>query len=401
MPNGGGSSSGIFEFTGNELLGNGDPNLYRVNQATGITQKILNGQVVDTFNTADRPGWQGMVNYAVSQGVTRPTQPETMALEQMAQIDPQTEALRQGLAQSYLSPLQTAGNVPMPRAPQWGPPSAADIQSYLNLYGQVDPTGLAARQQLGTALAQESALGTQLDPETLREITQGTREGQIARGNIYGTPALVQEAMTRGEAGLAMQQQRQQALQSYLSSGQDIGSVANQLYQAGLANYANQYNQYLGGWSAGQQNLRAAQSAAGGYLGSGVTPYQAAAGYLNTAQNQAASAAQGGPVFSPQGPSGYYTGAGTSSFPQYGLDISQLSNQWLQGLNYGQYAGYNAQLAAAGGRSGGISGMGAAKGAIGGAASGALAGAAAGGIGAIPGALIGAIGGGLGGAFSG
>src|SRR5215472_2874477 len=60
------------------------------------------------------------------------TQPESMALGQMAQIDPASEALRQQLAGSYLGPL----------AQGTGPPSAAAIQSYLDTYGQVDPSGL-------------------------------------------------------------------------------------------------------------------------------------------------------------------------------------------------------------------------------------------------------------------
>jgi hypothetical protein len=290
----------------------------------------------------------------------------------MAQIDPATEALRQALAQSYLTPLQQAGA-----------PSAEQFQRELALYGQIDPTGLAARQNLEAQLASQAALGSALDPVTMRQIEQQVRAGQVGRGNVYGTPQLVEEAMTTGQAGLALQQARQQALGQFLQGGLSPGDVA-----------LNLYNQQ-------QAQLRAAQSAAGGYLASGVTPYQAGAGYLSTAEQRAAAAAQGGAVYNPQGQSGYYTGQGVASFPQYGLDISQLANQWQQSMNYGQYAGYNAQLAGAQRGGMGGSGAGAAKGAISGAASGALAGSAAGGIGAIPGALIGAIGGGLGGYFSG
>jgi len=309
-------------------------------------------------------------NAAAQVGGAGQQQPESVALQQMAQIDPATEALRQGLASSYASTLQQGPT----------PPAAGDVQSYLNLYGQVDPGGLAARQQLQGALAQQSALGTQLDPETVRELEQQTRESQIARGNVYGTPQLVQEAMTRGQAGLALQQQRQQNLQSFLSSGQDVGSTALGLYQQGLGNY------------------RQGQQAALSYLGSGQTPYQAGAGYLNTAENRAASAAQGGPNYMPQGPSSYYTGAGTSSFPQYGLDMSQLSNQWYNSINQ-----WNMQSAALGmgGKSGGQRAGAAGAGALSGAASGALAGSAIPGIGTAIGAGVGALAGGLGGYFSG
>ena len=342
-------------------------------QMRTIDQDIFPDELLQSFqqNTAR---WQGVGQPSPQTGtgtIGDGIQPEQVALAQMAQIDPFTEALRQQVAASYLG---TVGP---------GPPSAGDVQSYLDLYGQIDPTGLAGRQQLGQDLAAQEALGTQLDPVTQRQIEQSVRTAQAARGNVYGTPQLVKEAMTTGQAGLALQQQRQQALQGFYGSGQDIGNVAQSLYQTGLSNQL------------------ARRQAALGYLGSGQTPYQAGASYLNTAEQRAAAAAQGGAAYMPQGPSGYYTGAGTSSFPQYGLDVSQLANQWQQSMNYGQYAGYNAQLAASQSKGGGGSMGGAAKGAIGGAASGALAGAAAGGVGAIPGALIGAIGGGLGGYFSG
>ena len=282
---------------------------------------------------------------------------------------------------SYLGPLAQG-------APTQGPPSAAQLQSYLDLYNQIDPTGLAARRQLGTDLATQEALGAQLDPVTMRQIEQSVRQGQAARGNVYGTPQLVSEAMTTGQAGLALQQQRQQALQSYLSSGQDVGTVAANLYQQGLNNYLNQMGNY-----------RAAQQAALGYLGSGATPYQAGASYLNTAEQRAAAAAQGGAAYNPQGPSPYYTGAGTSSFPQYGLDMSQLANQWYQSMNYANL-GYG-QLAAQGQKGG----AGSAAASIGGRAatgaiSGALTGLAAGGVGAIPGAILGGLGGAASGASS-
>jgi hypothetical protein len=280
-----------------------------------------------------------------------------------------------------------------------GAPKAADIQSYLNLYGQIDPTGLAARKQLGTALASQAALGSKLDPETAREVDQATREAQIARGNVYGTPQLVQEAMTRGQAGLALQQQRQGALQSYLSSGQDVGSVAQGLYQQGQQNYLQQYQNYLAAYMQNQANQRAAQQGAVGYLGSGTTPYQAGASYLGAAQNAAAAAAQGGPSYQPQGPGANYTGAGTPSYPQYGLDMSQLANQWYQTMNYSNL-GYGQLAASQQGASGGQKAASAGVGALSGAASGALMGSAAGGVGAIPGALIGALGGAAKGYFS-
>jgi hypothetical protein len=347
---------------GKTILVNGNP--------VTINQDINPNQLLSAFQN-NQVGWgqiPGPQAPATEIGGAGGVQPESVGLAQMAQIDPSSELLRQGLAASYLSPLINAAN-----------PTAQQFQSYLDMYGQVDPTTLAARQKLGSDLAAQEALGSQLDPETAREIEQQVRAGQTARGNVYGTPQLVQEAMTRGQAGLALQQQRQQMLGSYLQSGISPGDVALNLYQM-------------------QQNqLRAAQAAAQSYLGSGTTPYQAGASYLNQAEQRAAAAAQGGAAYMPQGPSGYYTGAGTSSFPQYGIDMSQLANQWMQGMNYGQYQGY----ALTPQKKGGFSGGGAASGALSGAGSGALAGSALGPWGTVIGGVAGGIMGGLGGGFSG
>jgi hypothetical protein len=293
------------------------------------------------------------------------TIPEQAALDQLKKIDPTSEALRQNLGQSYLSSLGTANQ----------PPSAQAVQSYLDLAKQIDPTGMAGRQQLGTDLTSQEALGTQLDPQTIREITQATREGQAARGNVYGTPQLVQEAMTRGQAGMAIQQQRQQALQSYLSSGQSTGDVAMNMYQQGLANY------------------RGAQSAALGYLGSGQTPYQAGASYVDRAEGAAANAAQGGYSYNPSQLGQSYQGA---QLPQYGLDIGSQATNWYNSM-VAQSAN---QAAYAQPRSSGGSAMGAGIGALGGAASGALAGSVVPGVGTAIGAGLGALTGAAKGYFS-
>jgi hypothetical protein len=232
--------------------------------------------------------------------------PEQAALAQIAQIDPQTEALRQQLAGSYLTPLAQAGA-----------PTADQFQSYLNLYGGIDPTGLAGRQALGQQLTSAVQLGSQLDPVTQRQVEQATRLAQQARGNVYGTPQLTEEAMTTGEAGLQLQQQRQQALQSYLGSGQTTGDVA-----------LNLYNQ-------AQNQLRAQQGASLGYLTSGATPYQTGSSYLQLANQNAAQAAQGGPQYNPSSLGQSYSGT-SQQFPQYGLDIGAQSQNLMGAMNYGQ-----------------------------------------------------------------
>jgi len=317
--------------------------------------------------------------------------PESVALSQMSQIDPASEALRQQLASSYGTPLAQAGQ----------PPNAANLQSYLNAYQQLDPKSYALMQGLpaqyasylaGTggalSLAQKNmALGSTLDPTTQIQVEQAARAAQGARGNVYGVAPAVEEAMTQGQAGLALQQQRYQNLlsalstrqgglgagASYLASGTTPGGTALSLYQQQLA------------------NLRGAQQGAQSYLGSGVTPYQAGAGYLANAQQAGAQASQGGYAYQPSA-----LGASPYSYlnPNYGLSFGQNVNQTYQNM----LQGYGYGLAGQQQQGGGL--MGAGVGALGGAASGALMGAAAGGVGAIPGALIGALGGAAKGYFS-
>ena len=300
-------------------------------------------------------------------------QPETAALQQIAGIDPASEALRTQLAGSYLTPLSQAQT-----------PSAADYQTYLDQFKQLDPEEYAQRQGLATSMdsylqqAQaQNALGSQLDPVTARQVEQQTRLAQAARGNVYGTPQMAEEAMTTGQAGLALQQQRMQNLgtalgaqQSYLGSGLGLGDTALSLYQQN------------------RTNLQNAQNSALNYLGSGQTPYQTGASYLNQANQNAAAAAQGGPVYQPAA-LGSTTQA--AQIPQYGLDIGQQSQNWYNSLSaYSQTGSPTKNKGAA-----------AATGALSGAASGAAAGTMAyPGIGTAIGAGVGALAGGASGYFS-
>jgi hypothetical protein len=405
---------------GKTILVNGQPRTIGTDiQPDEMLQAFQN----NTVGFGPMPGPQ-----APTQAIGGPgqQQPESLALRQMQQIDPVSEALRGGLGASYLANL--GGGPPAPQfggMPKFGldlsrgaaAPAAGDVQSYLNLYKQIDPQGYAQRVALAGGMDKfvqnaqaQAALGSQLDPGTIREVEQGTRAAQIARGNVYGTPQLVAETMARGSAGEQRLLQRQQMLQSalgqqqsYLGSGLGLGDVANTLYNQGYNRYLQGYGAQTGaalqgygaqlqGWQA-QQNARLqSQGAALGYLGSGQTPYQAGASYLNMAQQNAAQAAQGGPQYQPAALGQQYTGAGAPSFPQYGLDMSQLAGNWYNNINQANLQAYGLQQAY-GQRGGG--GMGAATGALGGAASGALAGSAMGPWGTLIGAGVGAAAGGL------
>ena len=306
---------------------------------------------------------------------TNTVQPETAALQQMAGIDPASEALRTQLSQSYLTPLSQAQN-----------PSAADYQNYLTQFQQLDPEEYAQRQGLATSMdsylqqAQaQNALGSQLDPVTARQVEQQTRLGQAARGNVYGTPQMVEEAMTTGQAGLALQQQRMQNLgtalgaqQSYLGAGLGLGDTAMSLYQQNRANLQN------------------AQAGALNYLNSGQTPYQAGSAYVNQANQNAAMAAQGGPQYNPAALGSSY---GAAQIPQYGLDIGQQAQNWYN--SFSAYGGAGAPTK----NQGAAALSGAATGALSGAVGGATLGSVVPGVGTLIGAGVGAVAGGaLGGA---
>ena len=287
---------------------------------------------------------------------------ETTALGQMAKVDPASEALRQQLAGSYATPLSQAQA-----------PSAGQLQSYLDIYRQIDPTAYAGAQALGSQVMGNVALGSQLDPITQMQLQQQVRAAQGARGNVYGTPQLVEEAMTTGQAGLALQQQREQAAQSYLQSGVGLGSTALNMYQQNLA------------------NLRAAQQGAQSYLASGVTPYQAGAGYLGAAQQAGAAASAGGPVYQPAALGSPYSYLN----PQYGQQTSATWLGYFQALQ-NQYAQNYAMNRSQGGGAGGAL-AGGLSGALSGAVGGATLGSVIPGVGTLVGAGIGALaGGGLG-----
>lgn len=335
------------------------------------------------------------------------TQPETNALAQMAQIDPTSEALRQALGQSFLSTV--GGGAPPPQfqgQTSAAAPNASDVQSYLDLYKQIDPQGYQQRVDLAgseSAFVQQMqdqyALGAQLTTGQAREVDQATREAQAARGNVYGTPQLVQEAMTRGQYGIQLEQQRQQNLanalagqQSYLQSGTGIGDVANALYGQGFNRYAQTYANQMNAWQAQQNALLNQRNQALSYLGSGQTPYEAGASYYDRAQANAQQAASyGAPSYQPSALGQQYTGTGAGSYPQYGLQIGNQATNWYNSMvnqNYGLGQLANQQSAQSSALGGGI-----------GTAAGSLLGGVVGSVFPVVGTAAGAaIGGALGGA---
>jgi hypothetical protein len=239
------------------------------------------------------------------------------------------------------------------------------FKSYLDREAALDPKAAAARAALESQVYGDVALGAQLDPATLREIQQQVRAAETARGNVRGVAPAALEAMTTGQAGLALRQQRQQAALQYLQSGQSASERARALF--------SQEQTYL-------QNVR---QQALGYLGSGQTAYDVGSRYLAGAEQAAAGAAAGGVM--PAGQS-IYGGLPQTTYSPMGIAQTYESGvRDYMRLGVGSSGGSPNKTA------------GALTGALGGAASGAAAGAAFGGWGAIPGAIIGGVMGGVGG----
>jgi hypothetical protein len=279
-------------------------------------------------------------------------------------------------------------------------------QDALAQYQKLDPQGYASAQALNTSEDQslksatdQLALGSQLDPVTQMQVEQQARKGQADRGNLYGSGQAATEAMTTGQAGQALLAQRQQAaaaansgMQSYLTSGATLGSIGDTRYQQGLTNRTGalglegsalgtrqsavgaQQSYLTSGLDLGttamnlyQQQLANKANAnqqALSYLGSGQTPYQAATGYVTGANANAATAAQGGPVYQPAA-----LGAGTlgtsQQAPQYGLDVGAQAQSYYNSLNNFAGGGGSTKNRTAAGLTG------AASGAVSGAAAGA------------------------------
>lgn len=80
-----------------------------------------------------------------------------------------------------------------------------------------DPTGYAVREMLGEKAKRGLELGSQLSPEMAAQVEEREEAAQAARGNIYGTAPAAAQAMSMGDAGFRMEQQRLANAASFLS----------------------------------------------------------------------------------------------------------------------------------------------------------------------------------------
>src|SRR4029077_11296809 len=145
----GGSSGGNMANT--PLINQGGSSVLYAANGTPLsaaqTQEIM--RLYQGYEQGDMKSGQAAVQWAQSLGINldqavsdlrqgtgfnapavNNTPPESAALAQMAKIDPASEALRAAVANSYLTPLQQAGDNLNKQ------PTAADYQSYLDLFKQ-------------------------------------------------------------------------------------------------------------------------------------------------------------------------------------------------------------------------------------------------------------------------
>tara|TARA_S200002703_G_scaffold159632_1_gene173820 strand:- start:2879 stop:3751 length:873 start_codon:yes stop_codon:yes gene_type:complete len=142
-----------------------------------------------------------------------------------------------------------------------------------------DPIGFQMRKEMGQEIMSQLQDGSDLTDEQRSQVTQSERAAQSARGNIFGSGPAAAEAMSVGNAGFRLQQQRLANAASFISGstpvaqfgqisgaqagaspftpvgvGQGIGvnpSAGAQGANFALQNYGNQLNQWKAQQSTG------------------------------------------------------------------------------------------------------------------------------------------------------
>lgn len=134
--------------------------------------------------------------------------------------------------------------------------SSQIVQQQRRMLQESDPEGWAARQRLAGAtmgdlnatydrpmagelerqIMADLLAGGKLDEQTAREVSQATRRGQAARGNILGDASSFQEAMETGSAAENRRVGRQGRALQFLSSGQGAEDTNYRRHQQALSN---------------------------------------------------------------------------------------------------------------------------------------------------------------------
>jgi len=131
------------------------------------------------------------------------------------------------------------------------------------LYAGEDYESTRMAESLFDQIFGDLGLGAELNDSVRREVSQGVRGGQAARGNILGNSAIYEEAMELGQAGEQRQNQRRQQALGFLSSGVTPEDIAYRKRQQAMANVGS----FMSGQTPTAQfgELRGAQQGAAPY----------------------------------------------------------------------------------------------------------------------------------------
>lgn len=164
---------------------------------------------------------------------------------------------------------------------------AARRQLYSDIISQIgEAPERPSAEELQASVLSELQKGGELGPEIERQIMNTVRGQQSARGNIYGSANVAQEARALGGASEALKSERQRRAIDFLVSGTTPEDVQYRRNQQNMANIGA----FLGGETPLAQfgQLSGAQNQAAPFYGgpqmSGVDPNAASKG-LNFASN--------------------------------------------------------------------------------------------------------------------
>jgi len=115
-----------------------------------------------------------------------------------------------------------------------------------------DPTERALREDMTSRMAADVALGSSLNTDQAKLVEQQARRAQLARGNVYGVAPAVEETMKALDYGTTLENQRRQAAQQWLQSGQNVSAYDFAAKQA----EANSQNQSYGNYINALQNFQ-------------------------------------------------------------------------------------------------------------------------------------------------
>lgn len=130
-------------------------------------------------------------------------------LKEMELSDPEGVQARRMLAEAVMGDLEKSGE-----------PTKSGAMSGI-LYEQ---------------LMDELGMGGDLTDDVRRELQQGVRGAQAARGNILGNAAIYEEAATTGSVSEARRRERQQAALQFLTSGASPDDIHYRERQQALGN---------------------------------------------------------------------------------------------------------------------------------------------------------------------